>query len=71
MTDIPCSQCPLRELPLFVPCAPGDLELIQSLKKRMVSVAAGDSIIQEGQTDAPLFTDWPICTAMPSPARGR
>lgn len=56
MNDIPCSQCPLRALPLFVPYAPGDLELIQSLKKRMVSVAAGESIIQEGQTDAPLFT---------------
>ena len=56
MTDIPCSQCPLRALPLFVPYAPGDLELIQSLKKRMVSVAAGDAIIHEGQADAPLFT---------------
>ncbi len=56
MTDIPCNQCPLRALPLFVPCAPGDLELIQSLKKRMVSVAAGDAIIHEGQADAPLFT---------------
>ena len=56
MTDIPCSQCPLRALPLFVPYAPGDLELIQSLKKRMVSVAAGDAIIHDGQADAPLFT---------------
>lgn len=56
MTDIPCHQCPLRTLPLFVPYAPGDLELIQSLKKGMVSVAAGEAIIQEGQTDAPLFT---------------
>lgn len=56
MNDIPCSQCPLRALSLFVPYAPGDLELIQSLKKRMASVAAGESIIQEGQTDAPLFT---------------
>lgn len=56
MNDVPCNQCPLRALPLFVPYAPGDLELIQSLKKRMVSVAAGHSIIQEGQADAPLFT---------------
>lgn len=56
MTNIPCSQCPLRALPLFVPYAPGDLQLIQSLKKRMVSRTAGEAIIQEGQTDAPLFT---------------
>ena len=56
MNDVPCNQCPLRALPLFVPYAPGDLELIQSLKKRMVSVAAGEAIIHEGQTDAPLFT---------------
>lgn len=56
MNDIPCTECPLRALPLFVPYAPGDLELIQSLKKRRVNMAAGEAIIHEGQTDAPLFT---------------
>ena len=56
MTDVPCDRCPLRTLPLFVPYAKGDLALIQSLKQRQIGLAAGDAIIHEGQTDAPLFT---------------
>ena len=56
MTDVPCNQCPLRALPLFVPYEPGDLALIQSLKKRQVGLRAGETIIHEGQADAPLYT---------------
>lgn len=56
MNDLPCDQCPLRGLPLFVPCTPGDLALIQSLKKGRVALVAGEAIIHEGQTNAPLFT---------------
>ena len=46
----------MRALPLFVPYAPGDLDLIQSLKREHRTMAAGADIIREGQTDAPLFT---------------
>ena len=56
MTDIPCRQCPLRALPLFVDHNPAELELIQSLKRRELRVPAGGTLIHEGQTDAPLYT---------------
>lgn len=56
MADIRCADCPLRQLPLFLGHTQEELELVQSLKRREMTVAAGDTIIHEGQTDAPLFT---------------
>lgn len=56
MKLIACATCPLRPLPLFVPAAPGELALIESLKRDQTAVRAGGSIIDEGQSDAPLFT---------------
>ena len=56
MSSVPCEQCPLRELPLFLPNDHAEVALIQSLKKRQVQINAGDIIIHEGQADAPLFT---------------
>ena len=56
MTDTPCCQCPLRSLPLFLPQAPDELALVQSLKRRETTLAAGQTLIHEGQTDAPLYT---------------
>jgi CRP-like cAMP-binding protein len=53
---LPCDACPLRPLPLFVPHDAQELALVQSLKQRELRLAAGDTLIHEGQTDAPLFT---------------
>ena len=56
MTDVPCHLCPLRPLPLFIEHSAAELELVQSLKRREHRLAAGEALIHEGQTDAPLFT---------------
>jgi CRP-like cAMP-binding protein len=56
MTETLCRQCPLRELPLFVPHSPVELALVQALKQRERSLRAGETLIHEGQTDAPLYT---------------
>ena len=53
---IPCGDCPLRALPLFVPASPEEVVLIQSLKHRELRRESGASIIDEGAADAPLFT---------------
>lgn len=56
MTDISCKACPLRPLPLFLAHSPEELALVQSLKKREIRLQADETLIHEGQTDAPLFT---------------
>ena len=56
MTDLPCRQCPLRALSLFIPHSAEELELIQSLKQRELNLSAGDTLIHEGQDDPPLYT---------------
>ena len=56
MTETRCSQCPLRTLPLFLDSDRDELALVQSLKKRERRLNAGETLILEGQTDAPLYT---------------
>lgn len=56
MAEIPCRDCPLRPLALFVKHTDEELQLVQSLKRRELRLQAGETLIQEGQTDAPLFT---------------
>jgi len=56
MTLIPCSECPLRRLPLFVPHAADELALIESLKQEQVAFRADTTVIHEGQHDGPLYT---------------
>lgn len=56
MDEIPCSACPLRPLPLFIEQNGDELALVQSLKRREVHLNAGETLIHEGQTDAPLYT---------------
>jgi CRP-like cAMP-binding protein len=51
-----CQACPLRALPLFLPHSADELALVQSLKRREATLAAGETLIHEGQTDAPLYT---------------
>lgn len=56
MTEIPCNQCPLRPLTLFSANSTEEISLVQSLKKRSLRLGAGETLIHEGQTDAPLYT---------------
>ncbi len=53
---VPCTDCPLRRLPLFLEHSAEEVELVQSLKRGARRVAAAETLIHEGQTDAPLFT---------------
>lgn len=56
MPPLSCSDCPLRALPLFLEHADEELELIQSMKKRELTLQADEVLIHEGQSDAQLFT---------------
>ena len=56
MSNTPCQQCPLRSLPLFLPQSPDETALVQSLKRRELRKNAGDTLFDEGETDAPLYT---------------
>jgi CRP-like cAMP-binding protein len=51
-----CRDCPLRPLKLFIEPTGDELELVQSLKRRERRLGAGEALIHEGQTDAPLYT---------------
>jgi CRP-like cAMP-binding protein len=55
-TESPCSECRLRSLPLFLDHTSEELGLVQSLKRKSIRVAALETLIHEGQTDAPLYT---------------
>lgn len=54
--ETPCRDCPLRPLPLFLGQDADEIELVQSLKRRELRLGMGETLIHEGQTDAPLFT---------------
>lgn len=56
MTETACAQCPLRHLPLFMNHDAQEVELLQSLKRREMSLGPDAILIHEGQTDAPLYT---------------
>ena len=56
MSQRSCRACPLRALPLFLPHSEEELELVQSLKRSELQIRAGTTLIDEGQTDAPLYT---------------
>ena len=58
MEIVSCKDCPLRTLELFTPHSPAEVALIQSLKRGQIGVQAGQAIIHEGQSDAPLYTLW-------------
>jgi len=53
---VSCALCPLRLLPLFQAPEPAELELVQSLKRRDMRLLEGQTLIEEGQVDAPLYT---------------
>ena len=56
VTATGCRDCPLRRLDLFLDHSAEELELVQSLKRREIRLGAVQTLIHEGQTDAPLYT---------------
>lgn len=56
MSEVPCSQCPLRRTSVFLEGTVEDVKFIQSLKQRELRLCAGEMLILEGQKDARLFT---------------
>lgn len=56
MGAIPCIDCPLRALPLFLPHTEEELALVQFLKRREIALEAGATVIHEGQSNTRLFT---------------
>jgi CRP-like cAMP-binding protein len=56
MSTTACVDCPLRGLPLFVPHTDDELQLLQSIKRRELTLQAGETLIHEGQADTRLFT---------------
>lgn len=56
MRDVLCSECQLRQNPLFLEQTVQEHTLVQSLKRRELRLEAGATLIHEGQTDAPLYT---------------
>jgi CRP-like cAMP-binding protein len=55
-SETPCDDCPLRPLALFVDQTTEEFELVRSLKRRELRLGAVETVIHEGQTDAPLYT---------------
>jgi CRP-like cAMP-binding protein len=56
LTETACADCALRRLPLFLDHSAEELALVQSLKRRELSLGAIETLIHEGQTDVPLYT---------------
>ena len=56
MNIFSCRSCPLRAHPLFTAHSESELALIETLKKDQIVLPPDAVIIDEGQTDAPLYT---------------
>jgi CRP-like cAMP-binding protein len=56
VTEVRCSNCALRALPLFQAHSAEELKLVQSLKLREIRLGAGETLIHENQLDTSLFT---------------
>ena len=56
MDAIPCIDCSLRALPLFLRHTQEELALVQFLKRREIALHAGETVIHEGQSNTRLFT---------------
>ncbi|MGP3696700.1 Crp/Fnr family transcriptional regulator [Rhodobacter sp. NSM] len=51
-----CHNCPLRQLPLFLPFSEGELSFMERFKVGEMSVDPGVMLLEEGQGSAHLFT---------------
>lgn len=54
--DHACADCSLRTLHLFLAQTAEETALVQSLKRRTQQLGPDETLIHEGQTDAPLYT---------------
>lgn len=54
--SISCSQCPLRDVPIFESISDKHRSLVESLRLPQVHKLAGSTLIREGQEGAPLYT---------------
>ncbi|MGL4395841.1 MAG: Crp/Fnr family transcriptional regulator [Hyphomicrobium sp.] len=54
--EIPCRQCPLRELKSFRPFTPDELKFIEKFKIGEVRIAPGQTILAEGENSPHLYT---------------
>jgi CRP-like cAMP-binding protein len=52
----PCKQCPLRATGAFSANTDAEIEFIQQMRKRQISVGAGNSILREGDNHKELYT---------------
>lgn len=53
---IACEACPLRELPVFRPFEPAELEFVSKFKRGELIVDRGSTVLVEGSHSAHLFT---------------
>jgi CRP-like cAMP-binding protein len=56
MSETACIDCPLRRLSLFQDHTVDERSLVESLKRREITLGTSETLIHEGQTDAPLYT---------------
>lgn len=56
MPEVRCHQCPLRRRPLFLENSGKEIDFVQMIKQRELTLGASEVLIHEGQKDAPLFT---------------
>ena len=56
MSETACIDCPLRRLTLFLDHTVEERGLVASLKRREITLGTAETLIHEGQTDAPLYT---------------
>lgn len=55
-TIVACVSCPLRRLPIFKSNTNEEIAFIERLRLDQVGVAAGESILREGQVKPPLYS---------------
>jgi CRP-like cAMP-binding protein len=56
VTETDCSACPLRSLALFIDQTTEEHGLVRSLKRKELRLGTQETLIHEGQKDAPLYT---------------
>lgn len=54
--ETPCSECPLRPIPLFIDQTSEEFELVRTLKRRELRLGALQTLIREGNQESALYT---------------
>ena len=53
---VPCTDCPLRRLPVFAPLSPDEVAFMLRFKKGERRVSAGTAVLKPGEAGPHLFT---------------